>query len=139
MSLRALPLPLLCLLLGLVACDQREAPAEATPRNAPPMQSAVAPGPQAPGFYIGRWAKQTQDCPGRVWTFTADRLVAPPGVCIFDKITPVAQGIDIDADCSWDGETVSIQMRLSYAQSARALLVMEGPGGDLGLVACPGA
>lgn len=135
MSLRALPLTLLCLLLA--ACGESAPQPDATSKSDPPMESAVGPEAQTPGFYIGRWAEKTQDCGGRAWTFSADRLIAPPGICVFENISLVDEGVEIDADCSWEGETTTTHMRLSYAQSARALLVMDGPAGDLGLVACP--
>lgn len=137
MSPRALSLPFLCLLLGLSACDEGARRPDQAPNPEPPMESAVGSEPQTPGFYIGRWAETTQDCGGRAWTFSADRLIAPPGICVFETIALVDEGVEIDADCSWESETTSVQMRLSYAQSARALLVMDGPSGDLGLVACP--
>jgi len=137
MSLRALSLPLLCLLLGLTACDEGARQPDPAPNPGSPMESAVGPEPQTPGFYIGRWAEKTQDCGARAWTFTANRLVAPPGACVFATVKRVDEGVEVDADCSWEGETTSAQMRLSYAQSARALLVRQGPSGDIGLVACP--
>ncbi|HEX6866759.1 MAG TPA: hypothetical protein VF122_05970 [Caulobacteraceae bacterium] len=119
-------------MLALAACDQSAPQAKSEPAPQPTVQ----PTPQPPDFYVGRWAVETDDCGDRAWTFTASSLAAPDGACRFDAVKSVPEGVEIAATCDWLGETRKPQMRLSYAQSAKALLVMEGPSGDMGLVAC---
>ncbi len=129
MPVRALTL---CgLLLALGACNQSAPPLQPEPEPQPSVQTAPPPD-----FYVGSWAPQTEDCGARAWTFTAVSLAAPDGACRFDKVSTVPEGVEIAATCDWLGETKTPKMRLSYAQSAQALLLMDGPSGDLGLIAC---
>jgi len=117
-----------------------------TPPSAPapaplPPQALPAPAPKpAPNtnaFYVGKWAKSQADCDANAWSITQNALTAPDGHCAFDQVAPVTEGFAVEASCQWAGKPVHASMRLSYAQSAKALLISGSPGGDVGLIACP--
>lgn len=129
--------------LAMSACGPSqnvEAPAKA-PSPAPlPAQAVPAPAPQpapaANAFYIGKWAKSEADCAAKAWSITENALTAPDGTCAFDQVTPVTEGFAVEASCQWAGKPTHASMRLSYAQSAKALLISGSPAGDVGLTAC---
>lgn len=126
--------------LALAACDGGEQAPEVSPAPLP-----VAPPPERPTplpqktFYLGRWAASEAQCADQAWTFTPTGLEAPQGACAFDTVSPTEAGVEIATDCRWAGETTRTRMRLAYAQSAQALLIEDGPAGDMGLIACPEA
>lgn len=130
-----LTVPLLivaALITALAACQSREAAGPVAP---PPAPSA---GSEAP-FFVGRWAAADTACGHAAWSFTRTGLETPGEVsCTFEQVTRTPQGYDITAICSAEGPPRQEQIRLSYAQSARALLVEGGPFAPVGLVACAG-
>lgn len=105
--------------------------------NADTPPRAPAPTIPANAFYVGEWAREAADCPARAWSIHANALQAPEGACDFRTIAPVQEGFAVEADCRWAGKAVHASMRLSYAQSAKALLISGSPAGDVGLIACP--
>jgi hypothetical protein len=101
--------------------------------------AAVPPSaPDAePPFFVGRWAAEDAMCPTAAWTFTATSLSTPGEVsCTFDRVTRTTTGYDVEATCTAEGPPAPQRISLSYAQSARALLVEGGPFAPAGLVAC---
>jgi hypothetical protein len=130
---------ILAALLLLAGCGRggREPPAEPAP--APADASAVpAPPPALDGVYLGRWASDERACPDQAWVVTATSLDTPGHVsCRFDSIAERPAGPEIAATCTAEGPPQPATLRLSYDQSARALLIEGGPFADVGLVRCP--
>ncbi len=109
--------------LLLAACQ-----AETTPPGAP---SGETP------FYVGRWAADASLCVGGAWVFTEMTLNTAGEVsCTFNTITPTATGYTIQATCIAQAPPTQETLRLSYAQSAQALLVEGGPFAPIGLIRC---
>ncbi|HET8727025.1 MAG TPA: hypothetical protein VFO41_05890 [Alphaproteobacteria bacterium] len=104
----------------------------------PPAAQNPQPSEEQP-FFVGRWAAAKTACGHAAWTFTPDSLSTPGEVsCTFSQVTRTPEGYDIAATCTAEGPPEAERIRLSYAQSARALLVEGGPFNPVGLVACDG-
>ncbi|WP_119461406.1 hypothetical protein [Rhodospirillaceae bacterium SYSU D60014] len=105
--------------------------------SAPTAQSA--PASDAQPFFVGRWAATEAMCGDAAWSFTPDGLSTPGEVsCTFSQVTATPEGYDIAATCWAEGPPEPEHIQLSYAESARAMLVEGGPFNPVGLVACDG-
>jgi len=134
------------LLLWTAACGRT--PSEnADPRRTgtaeevQPTEMTPAPSEPAsplPPFYVGRWAANAGLCHDGAWTVTEQEIHTAGEVsCRFD---PPPQGpgpVEVDAVCHAEGPPRTYRLRLSYAESARALLIEHGPFADIGLIRCP--
>jgi hypothetical protein len=130
MKTASLALPLV---LALAACHRPQAPAAEEPAG--PAQAAAAPAP-APR-YVGRWAASQDLCRTGAWDFAPRRLeTAGEVACAFRQVVEVPGGYDIHALCTAEAPPKPYDLRLRFAQSARALLVEGGPFEDAGLVWC---
>lgn len=111
------------------ACQARNAgPAAIHPR-------AEAAAPNAP-FFAGRWAAKKALCSDAAWEITPTRLSTPGHVvCAFRRPQP-ASVYRINAVCTAEGPPAPYHLRISYAQSAKALLIEGGPFRPIGLVKC---
>lgn len=107
--------------------------------SVPVAQGPVAPAPETPPFFVGRWAAAETACGHAAWSFTEDGLSTPGAVvCDFDRVKRTPEGYDITAVCWAEGPPETGRIKLSYAQSARAMLVEGGPFNPVGLIACDG-
>ncbi len=94
---------------------------QALPQNLP------APSETKPR-YVGLWATTAEGCTAPAWSF------APTGVttlgevsCEFHNVAMTDRGYDIRAQCSAEGETSQHNLQLSFAESARAMMISGGP------------
>lgn len=141
MKLNALALaPVLAL---LVACaDPAEPPpdpdaaeqvgeAERLPRTLPP------PTEERPR-YVGLWAASAEGCAEPAWRFRADGVSTMGEVsCSFDTVTIVPTGYQIASTCHAEGDVTRNTIELSFAESARAMMVSGGPwASPIGLTYC---
>ena len=126
-------------LLLLAAC-QRETAAPAAPPRAertPAPVQATAPKTQAP-FFVGRWAARPELCADGAWVITERGIDTAGEVsCRFDPPPAGSGPVEVDAVCTAEGPPKPWRLRLAYAQSARALLIENGPFADIGLIRCP--
>jgi hypothetical protein len=108
----------------------------------PPAGSTDESSPQAPTaepgwFFVGRWASNVENCRDDAWVITAQELHTPGHVsCTFDAVSATPRGAEAKATCTAEGPPQRWTLQFSYAESARALLIEEGPFEDVGLVAC---
>jgi hypothetical protein len=129
----ALVLPIA--LLTLIACERKtpDQPAPDAPEATPPTVNATRPAP-APGTtlpksdanlrFIGKWAADAKACASPPWNFTERDLTTKGHVyCAFDRINPVPGGYDIAVTCQSEGDETKEQMRLRFAESAKAMTV----------------
>jgi hypothetical protein len=87
--------------------------------------------------FVGRWAANVGNCPGKAWRFTATSLNTPAGSqCTFRKVTEVPGGYDIAARCTAEGPPTDDTLKLRFAESAKALLFESDVIADAGLVRC---
>src|SRR3546814_14562356 len=76
-------------------------------------------------------------CDGNAWEFTKTSLHTPAGsVCEFTKVSSVSGGYDIDARCTAEGPPVNDKLKISFAESARAMLFESHSIADAGLTYC---
>jgi hypothetical protein len=101
------------------------------------VQSRIEAPPAAKmPFFVGRWAAKKQLCSAAAWELTPTRLSTPGHVvCTYHR--PQPSGVyHLDATCTAEGPPTQYDLRISYAQSAKALLVEGGPFQPIGLVRC---
>lgn len=105
--------------------------AERLPRLLPP------PSETAPR-YVGLWAAAAEGCSDPAWRFEEDRLSTRGEVsCEFQSVTPTESGYDIRASCTAEAPPAPYQIQLSFAESARAMMIAGGPWQDgVALVFC---
>jgi hypothetical protein len=139
--MRAILIPLVL----LAACQRQETPPERTAAlepsaaPAPPAQAGTAlPPADAEYRYIGNWAADAAACADPPWRFEARRLTTKGEVaCAFDRVGKTPAGYEIAATCTAEAPPAPYVIRLSFAESARAMLVEGGPfSGPVGLVWC---
>lgn len=125
--------------LALVAC-QEPAPAaseQATPDGQAEAPPPVTPTPATPPRYVGRWAASADLCRTGAWNFAERRLeTAGEVACEFQQVTPNEGGYDIHAVCTAESPPKPYDLKLRFAQSAKAMLVEGGPFNDMGLIWC---
>jgi len=138
---------LTCVLLLLASCAREpEQPPQADTADATSSAAAEAPAgesqeaqagsPQPDGFFVGRWAADVAYC-NDPWVITEKSLHTPGEVvCQFDRVNRTARGAEAEATCTAEGPPQHWTLQFSYAQSAHALLIEDGPFADIGLVRC---
>ena len=121
----------------LAGCQETgSAPAEAQAQDGGGVSEAKSGGAETPCF-VGRWAAKEEMCGNAAWEITGARLSTPGHtVCDFDQVKKVEGIYRIDATCTAEGPPAEYELRVSYAQSAKALLIEGGPMEPIGLVAC---
>ena len=106
------------------------------PAVSPP--GAALPPPSAEPRYAGLWAVDAQACADPAWRFEARRLSTKGEVsCDFDAVRRTAAGYEIDATCVAQAPPQKHRLTLTFAESAKAMLVDGGPfGAPVGLIWC---
>jgi hypothetical protein len=124
------------LLLAVCACDRA---AETSVAPAPASGDAPPPASKAPLFFVGRWAADLKLCDKGAWVITAQGISTAGEVSCRFNGPPQGRGpVEVDATCTSDGVEKPWRLRFSYAESAQALLVENGPFAAIGLMRCPG-
>lgn len=120
--------------IALIACTDSAPVSEPDPEaaaqvgEAQPLPNALpAPNAATPRF-VGVWAHTSVGCEVPAWTFRADSLSTQGEVsCSFNDVQMTETGYAIQATCHAEGVTTQHQMQLSFAESARAMMVAGGP------------
>jgi hypothetical protein len=95
--------------------------AESLPRLLPP------PSDTAPR-YVGLWAAAAEGCSDPAWRFEENRVTTRGEVsCEFQTVTPTESGYDIKATCTAESPPTPYDIQLSFAESARAMMIAGGP------------
>lgn len=138
-------LRLLPSLVALAACSQGGERGAVKPADDPPSDSTeiVTPRGTLPPFnspdrYVGVWAAAETACGHAAWRIERDRLQSPAWMaCDFEKVTPAQDGFTIEAQCTDGAREHNAEIRLSFAESAQAMLMRGVPEtGDVGLIYC---
>jgi len=105
--------------------------AEQLPRVLPPPSETTP-------RYVGRWAAASLGCEQPAWRFEAQRVSTRGEVsCEFNDVQMISSGYTIQATCTAQAPPTQETIQLSFAESARAMLVSGGPwSGDIGLTYC---
>lgn len=118
--------------LALIACADPTEPepdpeAAAQVGEAAPLPSLPAPTEEAPR-YVGLWATTVDGCADPAWRFEADGIITQGEVsCEFRDVRLSDAGFDIDAVCHAQAPPEAHNIRISFAESARAIIVTGGP------------
>lgn len=125
----------------LVSCSppQAEPPpdpaAAAQVGEAEPLSRSLPP-PGADRF-VGLWAASAEDCADPAWRFEARRVTTQGEVsCTFNDVQMTDTGYLIQATCTAEGPPAPQEIQLSFAESARAMMVAGGPWSPIGLTYC---
>lgn len=100
---------------------QAEVEAPALPQTLPP------PSAQTPR-YVGLWAAEQGMCAEPPWRFEANEISTRGEVnCRFQNVREIPGGYEIDATCTAEAPPAPYQIRLTFAESARAMMIEGGP------------
>jgi hypothetical protein len=125
--------------LALAACrPEAEAPPPAAQTTRAPAGAPAPAQATEPPFFVGRWAARPELCAEGAWVITDHGIDTAGEVsCGFERPPAGGGPVELDAVCTAEGPPQRWRIRLSYAQSAQALLIENGPFADIGLVRCP--
>ncbi|HYD89382.1 MAG TPA: hypothetical protein VEA80_18025 [Vitreimonas sp.] len=121
------------LALAVFGCSQPVEPppdpeAAAEVGQAEPLPRALPPPTEQQPRYVGQWATSAEGCAEPAWRFE-ERGVTTRGevACTFDTVTLTPTGYDIAATCTAEAPPAPYQIQLSFAESARAMMIAGGP------------
>ncbi len=102
----------------------------ALPRTLPP------PSETAPRF-VGLWATSAEGCVEPAWRFEAARVTTRGEVsCAFQNVAQTQAGYELAATCTAEAPPAPYTITLSFAESARAMMISGGPWMATSLVYC---
>lgn len=125
----------------LVSCSPPEAEPPPDPDAAAQVGEAqplprVLPPPSAQR-YVGHWAASEDGCANPTWRFEAQRVTTQGEVsCTFNNMQMTNTGYLIQATCTAEGPPTLQEIQLSFAETARAMMVSGGPWTPIGLTYC---
>lgn len=78
--------------------------------------------------YVGMWATTAEGCTDPAWRFE-ERNISTQGEvsCAFQNVTMTDRGYDIQAQCTAEAPPAPYNIQLSFAESARAMMIAGGP------------
>lgn len=127
---------------ALAACDRpaepppdpdaaaQVGPIEVLPHNLP-APSATTPR------YVGLWAASAEGCANPAWRFESNSVSTEGEVsCAFQSVALTPAGYEIAATCTAEGPPTPHTISLSFAESARAMMISGAPWAATSLVYC---
>lgn len=118
---------------GIVACaDPAEPPpdpdAAAEVGEVEPLPHTLPPRGAATPRYVGLWAATAEGCSEPAWRFEERRIITRGEVsCEFQNVTLTDRGYDIRAECTAQAPPEPHNIQLTFAESARAMMITGGP------------
>lgn len=119
--------------LALIACadpaePEPEPEAAAQVGEAEPLPHTLPPPAEETPRYVGLWATTADGCADPAWRFEADGISTQGEVsCEFNDVRMTAGGYDIAATCHAQAPPEQRNIQISFAESARAMMVTGGP------------
>jgi hypothetical protein len=119
--------------VALIACaDPAEPPADpeaaAQIGDAQTLPNTLPPPSETTPRYVGMWASTSVGCELPAWTIRADSLSTIGEVsCTFDSVQQTSTGYTIQSTCYAEGPGTPAELQLSFAESARAMMIAGGP------------
>ena len=93
-----------------------------------PIPSTLPPPSATTPRYVGLWATTAEGCDDPAWRFEARRVSTQGEVsCEFQDIATTDHGFDIQARCTAESPPTPYAIQLSFAESARAMMISGGP------------
>lgn len=78
--------------------------------------------------YVGLWATTAEGCAEPAWRFEPTGISTRGEVsCAFDNVQIVETGYDFQATCQAQAPPEQHRIQLSFAESARAMMISGGP------------
>jgi hypothetical protein len=118
---------------AMIACTEPAEPepdpeAAAQVGEAQTLPSTLpAPNATAPR-YVGLWASTAEGCAEPAWRFEQSRVSTRGEVsCEFQNVAVTDRGYDIHASCTAESPPTLYTIQLSFAESARAMMIAGGP------------
>lgn len=119
--------------LAMIACTDPAEPepdpnAAAQVGEAQTLPSTLpAPSSSTPR-YVGLWATTAEGCAEPAWRFEQNRVSTRGEVsCEFQNVAVTDRGYDIQASCTAEAPPTPYAIQLSFAESARAMMISGGP------------
>lgn len=118
---------------ALIACADPAEPepdpeAAAQIGQAEPIPSTLPPPSETTPRYVGLWATTAEGCAEPAWRFEANRITTRGEIsCEFQNVAMTERGYEIQAQCTAEAPPVPHTIELSFAESARAMMVSGGP------------
>jgi hypothetical protein len=102
------------------------------------LPTTLPPPNETTPRYVGLWAANAQGCAEPAWRFEPTGVGTRGEVsCTFDNVQIVESGYDIQATCQAQAPPEQHRIQLSFAESARAMMISGGPwGAPTSLVYC---
>jgi len=95
------------------------------------LPNTLPPPSETTPRYVGVWAHTSVGCAVPAWTFRADGLSTQGEVsCAFNDVRQIPTGYAIQSTCYAEAPGAPYEIQLSFAESARAMLVSGGPWDD---------
>lgn len=93
-----------------------------------PLPSTLPAPSETTPRYVGLWATTAEGCAEPAWRFEQNRISTRGEVsCEFQNVAMTDRGYDIQAQCSAQAPPEQHNIRLSFAESARAMMISGGP------------
>lgn len=128
--------------LALLACSKPAEP-EPDPRAAAQVGEAQTLPHQLPTptattpRYVGMWAASAEGCANPAWRFEPNSVSTEGEVsCAFQSVALTPAGYEIAATCTAEGPPTPHTISLSFAESARAMMISGAPWAATSLVYC---
>lgn len=137
--------PFLALCLAFAAAGCNPAPEFVDPdpdaveqiNGAEPLPHTLPPPSADAPRYVGLWAATAEGCSEPAWRFEPQRVTTPGEVaCDFRNVRQTSTGYAIEATCWAEGPPQAQEIQLSFAESARAMMVSGGPWAPIALTYC---
>lgn len=118
---------------ALIACADPAEPepdpeAAAQIGQAEPIPSTLPPPSETTPRYVGLWATTAEGCAEPAWRFEANRITTRGEIsCEFQNVAMTERGYEIQAQCTAEAPPAPHTIELSFAESARAMMVSGGP------------
>ncbi|MGD9967683.1 MAG: hypothetical protein AB7T59_14270 [Hyphomonadaceae bacterium] len=92
------------------------------------LPSTLPPPSEAMPRYVGLWAASAEGCADPAWRFEQRRVSTRGEVsCEFQNVTLTDRGYDVQAQCTAEAPPAPYNIQLSFAESARAMMIAGGP------------
>jgi hypothetical protein len=128
--------------VAAMACTEQAEPppdpeAAAQVGAAQPLPRALPPPSETTPRFVGLWATSAEGCAEPAWRFEAARVSTRGEVsCAFDNVALTPMGYEIAASCTAEAPPAPYTINLSFAESARAMMLSGGPWAATSLVYC---
>lgn len=121
------------LCFAVIACSRPAEPepdpaAAAQVGESEPLPSTLPPLSATTPRYVGLWATTAEGCSDPAWRFEARQVSTQGEVsCEFQNVAVTDRGYDIQAQCTAESPPTPYSIQLSFAESARAMMISGGP------------